>query len=131
MITAKRKSPEAPIIENTNAKKSPKLEDTPQDLSQMETENLSSDGEMETEELSRETKMERVFLNLRLRRIIKENHLSSIKQLAFYSHKHIKAPTGIDYKKSYSISGYVQRAANDTSNVLATVGGSEVRPNQV
>ena len=80
-----------------------------------------------TDELSREQRQERVFANMRLRRIIKENHASTIHQLAFFfNNKNLSGPVGIDLQKTFDKRGSVQRDQTDTSNVLASVGGCQV-----
>lgn len=80
-----------------------------------------------TDELSREERQERVFANMRLRRIIKENHASTIHQLAFFfNNKNFSGPVGIDMQKTFDKRGSVQREQTDTSNVLASVGGCQV-----
>lgn len=83
--------------------------------------------EHESEELSKEERQERVFGNMRLRRIVKENHGSEINQLAFFfNNKNFSAPYGIDQSKTFDKRGAVQRDQSDTSNVLVTVGGPQV-----
>ncbi|CDS08154.1 hypothetical protein LRAMOSA02102 [Lichtheimia ramosa] len=80
-----------------------------------------------TDELSREERQERVFANMRLRRIIKENHASTIHQLAFFfNNKNFSGPVGIDMQKTFDKRGSVQREQTDTSNVLASVGGCQM-----
>jgi hypothetical protein len=81
-----------------------------------------------TENKSREQRLEQVFENMRLRRIVKENHGGDINQLAFFfNNKNFSAPFGIDQVKTFDKRGAVQRHRTDTSNVLATVGGCEVK----
>lgn len=87
-----------------------------------------TEEEEEKPELSREQRLEQVFGNMRLRRIVKENHGADINQLAFFfNNKNFSAPFGIDQIKTFDKRGAVQRHRTDTSNVLATVGGCEVR----
>jgi hypothetical protein len=116
MLNTKRKSPETTTFEDTDSNKSPKIEETNQDI------NIDA-----IEDSSPSTRMEKVFANLRLRRIIKENHGSPIKQLSFlYNHKYLAAIEGQDLDNFFDQNGSVQRDSTDTFNVLATVGGSEV-----
>ncbi|RUS19099.1 WD40-repeat-containing domain protein, partial [Endogone sp. FLAS-F59071] len=69
---------------------------------------------------------ERIFANMRLRRILKENHGRDVNQLAFHFNiAHYHAPVGINHIKRFDKRGSVQRDENDTSNVLATVGGAQ------
>ncbi|KAG2189043.1 hypothetical protein INT44_004185 [Umbelopsis vinacea] len=83
--------------------------------------------EHETEELSKEERQERVFANLRLRRIVKENHGSDINQLSFFfNNKNFSAPYGIELSKTFDKRGSVQRDQSDTSNILVTVGGPQI-----
>jgi hypothetical protein len=83
--------------------------------------------EHDSQELSKEERQERVFSNMRLRRIVKENHGSDINQLAFFfNNKNFSAPYGIDQSKTFDKRGAVQRDQSDTSNVLVTVGGAQV-----
>ncbi|CAO3616655.1 unnamed protein product [Cunninghamella blakesleeana] len=75
----------------------------------------------------KEEKQEMIFKNLRLRRILKENHGENITQLAFFfNDKNFTAPVGVDVHKTYDKKGIVQRDETDTSNVLATAGGPQV-----
>lgn len=93
-------------------------------------ENKQANKSLKTEEKdkSREERLEQVFENMRLRRIVKENHGCDINQLAFFfNNKNFTAPFGIDKVKTFDKRGAVQRHSTDTSNVLATVGGCEVR----
>lgn len=97
-------------------------------LSTDESEGSSNNKVAKTDELSREQRQERVFVNMRLRRIIKENHASTIHQLAFFfNNKNFSGPVGIDLQKTFDKRGSVQRDQTDTSNVLASVGGCQVR----
>ncbi|KAI7872050.1 WD40-repeat-containing domain protein [Spinellus fusiger] len=76
---------------------------------------------------SRDEKQELIFANMRLRRIVKENHGSDIHQLSFFfNNKNFTAPVGIDHNKTFDKRGAVQRDQTDTSNVLATVGGCQL-----
>lgn len=96
-------------------------------LSTDESEGSSNNKVAKTDELSREQRQERVFANMRLRRIIKENHASTIHQLAFFfNNKNFSGPVGIDLQKTFDKRGSVQRDQTDTSNVLASVGGCQV-----
>lgn len=106
MSAIKRKSPEIPNNENNKAIK---LEEKPK------------------EELSRDARLEQVFGNMRLRRIVKENHGCDINQLSFFfNNKNFSAPVSIELNKTFDKRGAVQRDSTDTSNVLATVGGCEL-----
>lgn len=92
-------------------------------------ENKQANKSLKTEEKdkSREERLEQVFENMRLRRIVKENHGCDINQLAFFfNNKNFTAPFGIDKVKTFDKRGAVQRHSTDTSNVLATVGGCEL-----
>ncbi|KAG0167670.1 hypothetical protein DFQ28_000494 [Apophysomyces sp. BC1034] len=81
----------------------------------------------EMPDLSRDQRQERVFANMRLRRIVKENHACDISQLSFFfNSKNFSAPVGIDLNKTFDKRGAVQRDQTDTSNVLATAGGCQV-----
>ncbi|OAD71878.1 hypothetical protein PHYBLDRAFT_80559 [Phycomyces blakesleeanus NRRL 1555(-)] len=74
-------------------------------------------------ELSRDERQERVFANMRLRRIVKENH----GQISFFfNNKNFAGPVGIDHNKTFDKRGAVQRDQTDTSNILATVGGCQL-----
>lgn len=78
--------------------------------------------------LSRDQRQEHVFGNMRLRRIVKENHGRDINQLAFFfNNKNFNAPSGLDLNKTFDKRGAVQRNSTDTSNILATIGGCEVK----
>ncbi|KAG1161365.1 hypothetical protein G6F37_003155 [Rhizopus arrhizus] len=77
--------------------------------------------------LSRDQRQEHVFGNMRLRRIVKENHGRDINQLAFFfNNKNFNAPSGLDLNKTFDKRGAVQRNSTDTSNILATIGGCEL-----
>lgn len=94
---------------------------------QVENGQVNKTQKTEEEELSREERLEQVFENMRLRRIVKENHGGDINQLSFFfNNKNFTAPFGIDKVKTFDKRGAVQRHSTDTSNVLATVGGCEV-----
>ncbi|KAL1934388.1 hypothetical protein VTP01DRAFT_6570 [Rhizomucor pusillus] len=81
----------------------------------------------EQENLTKEQRQERVFANMRLRRIIKENHGTDVNQVAFFfNNKNFSAPVGLDVNKTFDKRGSVQRDQTDTSNVLATVGGCQM-----
>ncbi|KAG0234063.1 hypothetical protein BGW42_006929 [Actinomortierella wolfii] len=70
--------------------------------------------------------LEAVFRNMRLRRIVKENHGGEINQLAFFlDPRHNKAPFGLDQIKEFDKRGSVKRDPMDTSNVLGTTGGPQ------
>ncbi|ORZ13169.1 WD40-repeat-containing domain protein [Absidia repens] len=80
-----------------------------------------------TEQLTREELQEKVFNNLRLKRIVKENHGYDITQLAFFfNNKNFNRPVGLDISKTFDKRGSVQRPQDDTSNVLGTVGGAQI-----
>ncbi|KAI9312894.1 WD40-repeat-containing domain protein [Dichotomocladium elegans] len=90
-------------------------------------ENGSNHKVAKTESLSRTERQERVYANMRLRRIIKENHGSNIHQLAFFfNNKNFSAPVGLDVNKTFDKRGSVQRDQSDTSNVIAVVGGCQL-----
>ncbi|KAG0371218.1 hypothetical protein BGZ54_008958 [Gamsiella multidivaricata] len=75
---------------------------------------------------SQSEQLEWIFKNLRLRRIVKENHSSEINQLAFcLNQKHNKTPFGLDHVKVYEKRGAVKRDPMDNSNVLGTTGGPQ------
>ncbi|KAI9360257.1 WD40-repeat-containing domain protein [Pilaira anomala] len=75
----------------------------------------------------KEQRLEQMFENMRLRRIVKENHGCDINQLSFFfNNKNFTAPFGLDQVKTFDKRGAVQRHSTDTSNVLATVGGCEL-----
>lgn len=90
-----------------------------------DTTNVLPNKTLKTED--KEQRLEQVFENMRLRRIVKENHGGDINQLAFFfNNKNFTAPFGLDQVKTFDKRGAVQRHSTDTSNVLATVGGCEV-----
>ncbi|KAF8980761.1 hypothetical protein BGZ46_003723 [Entomortierella lignicola] len=75
---------------------------------------------------SRIDQLERIFKNLRLRRIVKENHSSEINQLAFcLNQRHNKTPFGLDQVKTFEKRGAVKRDPMDNSNILGTTGGPQ------
>lgn len=91
--------------------------------------NVTPNKTIKTED--KEQRLEQVFENMRLRRIVKENHGGDINQLAFFfNNKNFTAPFGLDQIKTFDKRGSVQRHSTDTSNVLATVGGCEVKYTQ-
>lgn len=95
------------------------------DFKEVKLNKKNSNENLTSEE--REEKQEKIFKNLRLRRIVKENHGESITQLAFFfNNKNFTAPVGLDVHKTFDKKGTVQRDETDTSNVLATVGGPQV-----
>ncbi|KAI8599025.1 WD40-repeat-containing domain protein [Dissophora ornata] len=70
--------------------------------------------------------LERIFKNLRLRRIVKENHSSEINQLAFcLNQRHNRTPFGLDQVKVFEKRGAVKRDPMDNSNILGTTGGPQ------
>ncbi|ORZ01809.1 WD40-repeat-containing domain protein [Lobosporangium transversale] len=72
------------------------------------------------------TQLERIFKNLRLRRIVKENHSSEINQLAFcQNHRYNRTPYGIDRVRVLERRGAILKDPTDNSNVLATTGGPQ------
>ncbi|CEJ01111.1 hypothetical protein RMCBS344292_15148 [Rhizopus microsporus] len=74
----------------------------------------------------RDKRQEHVFGNMRLRRIVKENHGQDINQIAFFfNNKNFSAPSGLDLNKTFDKRGAVQRNSTDTT----TVGGCEVEKN--
>ncbi|KAI7865053.1 WD40-repeat-containing domain protein [Mucor mucedo] len=90
-----------------------------------DTTNVQPNKTIKTED--KEHRLEHVFENMRLRRIVKENHGGDINQLAFFfNNKNFNAPFGLDQVKTFDKRGAVQRESTDTSNILATVGGCEL-----
>ncbi|KAF9129990.1 hypothetical protein BGW39_003595 [Mortierella sp. 14UC] len=70
--------------------------------------------------------LEAIFKNLRLRRIVKENHASEINQMAFcLNQRHNKTPFGLDHIKIFEQRGAVKRDSWDNSNILGTTGGPQ------
>ncbi|KAF9335370.1 hypothetical protein BG006_000240 [Podila minutissima] len=70
--------------------------------------------------------LEAIFRNLRLRRIVKENHTSEINQLAFcLNTRHNHTPFGLDQVKTFEKRGAVKRDPEDNSNILGTTGGPQ------
>ncbi|KAI8387479.1 WD40-repeat-containing domain protein [Blakeslea trispora] len=85
-----------------------------------------SNKQLKTED-KRDARLEDMFRNMRLRRIVKENHGCDINQLAFFfNSKNFKAPVSLDHHKTFDKRGAVQRDSTDTSNVLGTVGGCQL-----
>ncbi|KAI8979826.1 WD40-repeat-containing domain protein [Mycotypha africana] len=77
--------------------------------------------------ISRDAQLQKVFDNMRLRRIVKENHGCDINQLSFFfNNKNFTAPVSLDHNKTFDKRGAVQRDSTDTSNILATCGGCEL-----
>lgn len=77
---------------------------------------------------ARSEQLERIFRNMRLRRIVKENHSSEINQVVFcLNPKHNKTPFGLDHVKVFEKRGSVKRDPMDNSNILGTTGGPQVR----
>ncbi|KAJ1911228.1 hypothetical protein IWQ60_010241 [Tieghemiomyces parasiticus] len=75
------------------------------------------------------TSPDHVFRNLRLRRILRENHGRTISQIAFFlnaKHHHADTPVGLNRHKTFDRQGAVERDEDDTSNLLATVGDTQV-----
>ncbi|KAF9098196.1 hypothetical protein BGX23_006800 [Mortierella sp. AD031] len=76
--------------------------------------------------VNRSEQLETIFKNLRLRRIVKENHSSEINQLAFcLNQRHNKTPFGLDHVKVFEKRGAVKRDPWDNSNILGTCGGAQ------
>ncbi|KAF8950480.1 hypothetical protein BGZ52_002360, partial [Haplosporangium bisporale] len=70
--------------------------------------------------------LEAIFRNMRLRRIVKENHTSEINQLAFcLNTRHNHTPFGLDQVKTFEKRGAVKRDPDDNSNILGTTGGPQ------
>jgi hypothetical protein len=66
---------------------------------------------------------EKVFGNFRLKRILRENHGYDINQLSlFFKHDNLDRPQRPDLKSKHG----AIREQNDTSNILASVGGAQV-----
>ncbi|KAF9346889.1 hypothetical protein BGX26_001608 [Mortierella sp. AD094] len=75
---------------------------------------------------SQSEQLERIFKNLRLRRIVKENHSSEINQMAFcLNQRHNRTPFGLDQVKVFEKRGAVKRDPMDNSNILGTTGGPQ------
>ncbi|KAG0248307.1 hypothetical protein BG011_000220 [Mortierella polycephala] len=75
---------------------------------------------------NRSEQLEAIFKNLRLRRIVKENHASEINQMAFcLNHRHNRTPFGLDHVKVFEKRGSVKRDPWDNSNILGTTGGPQ------
>jgi hypothetical protein len=75
--------------------------------------------------------LEAIFRNLRLRRIVKENHAGEINQLAFcLNTRHNHTPFGLDQVKTFEKRGSVKRDPDDNSNILGTTGGPQVKHNK-
>lgn len=111
MPSTKRNSPSDMMTENTECNKMVKIEDT-------------------KEENSQSSRMEKLLSNLRLRRIIKENHGQTIKQFAFlFNDKYFHARNPEDFDKGSDTVDSLDYHNNDTCNVLISVGGSEVNEN--
>ncbi|KAG0197657.1 hypothetical protein BGX28_008849 [Mortierella sp. GBA30] len=90
------------------------------------TSDLQSDGVSANDHLDRTERLEAIFKNLRLRRIVKENHSSEVNQLAFcLNPRHNKTPFGLDQVKEFEKRGAVKRDPSDNSNVLGTTGGPQ------
>ncbi|KAG0345069.1 hypothetical protein BG004_003999 [Podila humilis] len=87
----------------------------------------SPSGEVEEQKTTSQTEqLEAIFRNLRLRRIVKENHSSEINQLAFcINNRHNPAPYGLDQVKTFEKRGSVKRDPDDNSNILGTTGGPQ------
>ncbi|KAF9428897.1 hypothetical protein BGZ94_000618 [Podila epigama] len=76
--------------------------------------------------LSSSEQLEAIFKNLRLRRIVKENHGSEINQLAFcLNSRYNHTPFGLDMIKTFELRGAVKRDPSDCSNILGTTGGPQ------
>ncbi|ORX89811.1 WD40 repeat-like protein [Basidiobolus meristosporus CBS 931.73] len=71
-------------------------------------------------DLTEVQQQENIFKNLRLRRIVKENHGQDINQIMFHF-----TPLGANLTKTLDKCGLAERDESDTSNILATVGGSQ------
>lgn len=71
---------------------------------------------------SHHDQQEKVFGNFRLKRILRENHGYDINQLSlFFNTSRLDRPLRSDLNKYGAI-----REQNDTSNILASVGGAQV-----
>ncbi|ORX95229.1 WD40 repeat-like protein [Basidiobolus meristosporus CBS 931.73] len=101
------------------------------------TESISSVKSEEAEEtpvnadtvpkvLTKDQQQEKIFKNLRLRRIVKENHGREINQVSFHLNaKNYTAPFGVDLNKTFDKRGAVERDDGDSSNILASVGDTQ------
>ncbi|SAM01430.1 hypothetical protein [Absidia glauca] len=66
---------------------------------------------------------EKVFANFRLKRILRENHGCDINQLSlFFKNDNLDRPQQPDLKNKHG----AIREQNDTSNILASVGGAQI-----
>ncbi|KAG0274933.1 hypothetical protein BGZ95_009330 [Linnemannia exigua] len=88
------------------------------------TDNYNNDGAGSI--VNKSEQLEAIFKNLRLRRIVKENHASEINQMAFcLNQRHNKTPFGLDHVKVFEQRGGVKRDSWDNSNILGTTGGPQ------
>ncbi|KAG9066430.1 hypothetical protein KI688_001656 [Linnemannia hyalina] len=82
--------------------------------------------ETTTSIVNKSEQLEAIFKNMRLRRIVKENHSSEINQMAFcLDQRHNKTPFGLDHVKVFEQRGSVKRDPWDNSNILGTTGGPQ------
>ncbi|KAF9987544.1 hypothetical protein BGZ75_000436 [Mortierella antarctica] len=87
---------------------------------------MHPNGVPETTSANKQEQLQAIFKNLRLRRIVKENHGSEVNQLAFcLNPHHNRTPFGIDHVKVFEKRGAVKRDPSDNSNVLGTTGGPQ------
>ncbi|KAF9149390.1 hypothetical protein BG015_008818 [Linnemannia schmuckeri] len=90
------------------------------------TTTTATEGTTATSIVNRSEQLEAIFKNLRLRRIVKENHSSEINQMAFcLDQRHNKTPFGLDHVKVFEQRGAVKRDPWDNSNILGTTGGPQ------
>ncbi|KAI1302823.1 hypothetical protein EDD11_005493 [Mortierella claussenii] len=76
--------------------------------------------------LQESEQLERIFKNLRLRRIVKENHSNEINQLAFcLNQRHNNTPFGLHHVKVIEKRGAIRKDPMDNSNILGTTGGPQ------
>ncbi|KAK9711505.1 hypothetical protein K7432_007803 [Basidiobolus ranarum] len=95
-------------------------------LKSEELEEMPVQTEVVSEVLTKDQQQEKIFKNLRLRRIVKENHGREINQISFHlNEKNYTAPFGIDLNKTFDKRGAVERDDGDTSNILASVGDTQ------
>lgn len=92
------------------------------------TTNRRNSSDMDTLEKTASSLLQsQVFENMRLRRMVKENHATDIMQVGFFFNtKNFDAPVSFDSNKTFDKRGAVQRDESDTSNVLGTVGGCQL-----
>ncbi|KAJ1974682.1 hypothetical protein H4R35_003497 [Dimargaris xerosporica] len=121
-----------PTDESTNAADALSNRSTPADMADSP---IKSDKPVALNELAGSTvgvvaeplTQDKVFKNMRLRRILRENHGKTLHQVSlFLNAKHQEhLPFGLGLQKTFDRQGAVERDEHDTSNLLATVGGPQ------